>query len=151
MNSRAVVLYSMKGLEPSREEWIMAEEITEFEDVLDSRTIIERIQELEEREAELSEATEDDDDQFTDEESQELADLRELAQQGETVADWVHGVTLVRDSYWVDYAKEYAEDTVLGLTDVNWPHTHIDWDAAAADLQTDYTSLEFRDVTYWAR
>ena len=113
-------------------------EITNSEDVIDSREIIDRIAYLED--------SEDAD------EIEERAALVALAEQAEGyAADWQYGEQLIRDSYFKDYAMELAED--IGAVDANasWPNTCIDWDQAARELQMDYTSVEFAGVTYWIR
>lgn len=113
--------------------------ITASEDIIDSRDVIGRIEYL---------------DGFDDEEAlAELAALKALAEQCENggVEDWQYGATLIRDSYFVTYAQEYAEDVVEGMSDARWPFTHIDWEAAADELKMDYTSVDFDGVTYWVR
>ena len=119
-------------------------EISNSDDIIDSHDIIERIAYLENA-LDVPENDRDED------EARELAALRNLAEQGETFEDWQYGVALIRDSYFVTYAEELAED--IGAIDRNasWPLRHIDWEAAADELQTDYTSVEFDGVTYWAR
>ena len=32
-----------------------------------------------------------------------------------------------------------------------WPNNHLDWKAAAEELQLDYTEVDFDGVTYWTR
>lgn len=85
------------------------------------------------------------------EEIKELASLRAVADQGEGYGDWAHGEALIRDSYFVTYAQELADD--IGAIDRNaqWPVNHIDWDAAAEELKVDYTEIDFDGVTYWMR
>lgn len=116
-------------------------EITPAQDLIDSRDVLARIAELE-----ADEATLDDD------EAAELASLRDLADQGETATeDWTYGATLVRDSYFVEYAEEFAEDIGAIDRDAQWPFYCIDWDRAAADLKVDFTPVTFGGVTYWVR
>lgn len=113
-------------------------EITNFEDIIDSRDIIARIEYLE--------GTEDED------EASELAALNKLSEQAEGyAADWQYGETLIRDSYFKEYAQELAKD--IGAIDRNasWPNTCIDWEQAARELQMDYTAVDFDGVTYWVR
>ena len=63
--------------------------------------------------------------------------------------DW-YPVTLIRDSYFQDYAQDLAED--CGFVSGNeWPARCIDWEQAARELQMDYTSTEIDGVTYWYR
>lgn len=66
-------------------------------------------------------------------------------------SDWDSGETLIRDSYFEDYARELAEDIGAIPDDAKWPCNCIDWEKAARELQMDYTSAEFDGVTYWAR
>lgn len=61
-------------------------------------------------------------------------------------------VTLIADSHFEDYAREFAED--LGLMDkmsTSWPHNCIDWEKAARELQVDYSSIEFDGHDFWYR
>lgn len=86
------------------------------------------------------------------EEYEELKTLRSLAAQASGYADdWEHGETLIRDSYFKDYAQELAEDIGAVNADATWPNNCIDWDQAARELRMDYTAVEFDDVTYWVR
>jgi hypothetical protein len=82
---------------------------------------------------------------------EELWALRQLAEQCEDCGDWLHGATLIRDTYFKEYAQELADD--IGAIDSNagWPTCHIDWDAAAESLRQDYTEVEFDGVTYLIR
>jgi hypothetical protein len=81
----------------------------------------------------------------------ELKALKDLQDQAEGYSDWRHGAALIRDSHFKDYARDLAEDTGAINSDVSWPYTCIDWEQAADELQTDYTSVEFDGVTYWIR
>ena len=54
----------------------------------------------------------------------------------------------VRDSYFVQYARERAGDLVLdGVS--RWPFNCIDWLEAADELQQYYYDVDFDGVTYW--
>ncbi len=72
--------------------------ISNSDDIIDSRDVIERIAYLHADE--------------TDEaEQEELDTLLALQEDAEGYAeDWQHGVTLIRDSYFRDYAIELADD-----------------------------------------
>lgn len=139
-------------------------------DILDSRDIIERFEELtSEKEALLEQIVEayDDEELYSDEDRRELQNelntwidehgeehriLSKLNAQGSDYApDWEYGETLIRDSYFQTYAQELAED--IGAIDRNakWPTNCIDWEQAARELQMDYTALDFDGVTYWVR
>ena len=128
---------------------------TNSDDVIDSRDVIEAIEELQ---AEIEAKTHESDDEADVEEvaelQAELDALLKLQEQAEGYcADWRHGEQLIRDSYFETYAEELADD--CGMVDrklaSQWPYTCIDWERAARDLQMDYTSVEFDGVTYWTR
>lgn len=84
----------------------------------------------------------------------ELAELDALlalaSEASDYASDWEHGETLIRDTYFEEYAQELADDIGGAKPDV-WPYTHIDWEAAARDLQQDYTTVSFDGVDYWIR
>ncbi len=113
-----------------------------YDDLIDSRDVIARVEELREQGA----ADRD------HEEEVEYVNLIALAEKGaDSAPDWTYGETLVRDSYFKDYAQELADDLGLISDDAKWPATCIDWDRAARELQQDYTSIKFDGVTYWVR
>jgi hypothetical protein len=122
----------------------MNREISNQDDVIDSRDVIARIDELE------SEIYAEDAPEDAIQDVDELAALKEFAEEAKGYApDWHHGATLIRDSYFEDYAREFAED-IGGHVD-RWPYTCIDWKQAARELQYDYSAVEFDGVTYWVR
>lgn len=132
------------------------EPITNYEDIIDSRDVIARIEFLETIADEQAEIDADQPEGVTlygldEDEQQELKDLKALAEQGENATDWRYGETLIRDSYFVEYAQQLAEDIGAIDREANWPNSYIDWEAAARDLQMDYTSVDFAGVTYWVR
>jgi antirestriction protein len=110
-------------------------------DMLDSRDVIARIEELGCCP-----------DLNTSEEDAELATLQAFAEEAEGYAqDWSFGESLIRDSYFEDYARELADDIGAIDSDAGWPTACIDWEQAASDLQMDYTSVELDGVTFWTR
>jgi hypothetical protein len=111
-------------------------------DLIDSRNVEERI-------AYLSDEVEED--LATDDEKRELETLLDLHEWAEGYCDWLHGATLVRDTYFKEYAQELAEDVGAIDTEHGWPAYCIDWDRAARDLQMDYIAVEFDGVTYWVQ
>lgn len=137
----------------------MPRDISNTEDVLDSRDIIARIEELEaERDdfatAEAGEGEPEvmDWEAANPEDAAELAILSKLAEEAEGyAADWKYGETLIRDSYFRTYAEELADDCGMIPDGLSWPLTCIDWEQAARELQMDYTSVDFDGVTYWVR
>jgi hypothetical protein len=141
----------------------MSREISNHDDVIDSRDVIERIEELtDEREYILDKADMHDAidlqhdtalelDEWDADNASELAALKALAEDAEGYVDWKHGAQLIRDDYFEDHAREMAEDMGAVKDDASWPYTCIDWEQAARELQQDYTSVEFDGVTYWVR
>jgi Antirestriction protein (ArdA) len=124
----------------------MAREITNCDDIIDSRDVITRVEELEALEADVEAGGLD------QSEAHELAALRVLADEANGhVADWAYGATLIRDSHFETYAEELAEDIGAINSSASWPNNCIDWEQAARQLQVDYTSVDFDGVTYWVR
>ncbi len=150
----------------------MTTQLDNSQDVIDSRDVIARIAELQElhdavseaqaalndmanadpteievAEAELANAQE----AFDDDLQSELAALKSLAEEASGyAADWEYGETLIRDSYFTDYARELLED--IGDLPKDLPHyIEIDWEATARNICMDYTSVDFDGVTYWIR
>lgn len=127
-------------------------EIDNTDDIIDSRDIDARIEELEDmmNDCEGEDAI---DEWESTSESDELNYLRSLRDDLEGYCpDWKYGVTLIRDSYFQEYAEELIKD--IGDLPAELPgyiEAHIDWKGVADDIQQDYTSGEFDGVTYWAR
>lgn len=121
----------------------MTAEISNAEDLLDVRDIIARFEEIEES-----------DDQDEKEERNALKTLlSDLAGNGgdeQWRGDW-YPISMIRDSYFEEYAEELADDIGAINKEATWPNSCIDWERAASELQMDYTSVEFDGVTYWYR
>ena len=127
----------------------MTKEITNSDDIIDSRDVIERIEELRD---ELADALEDKDRAVANDILGELIPLESLAKEAsEYSPDWQYGEALIRDSYFEDYAQELADDIGAIPDGYTWPTSCIDWKAAARDLQVDYTEVDFDGVSYWIR
>ena len=110
--------------------------ITNDSDTIDSRDITERIDDIRQAGGD----------------SPELNTLIALAKDGaEYAPDWEYGATLIRDTYFQEYAQELARD--IGVLDYNlsWPSSHIDWEAAANELKMDYAVVDFDGVDYYVR
>jgi hypothetical protein len=117
-----------------------------YQDIIDSRDVDSRIEELEAERDAAAEAGTD----FVD--GEELAALVAFRDEAAGYApEWLYGCPLIRDSYFKDYAQELAEDVGALKSAEEWPYTCIDWDKAARDLQADYSSAELDGVTYWFR
>lgn len=157
------------------------EQIDGTADVYDSRDIIARIESLEACELgaddarrlaelrnkettgdELSDAEQaeldslEGEDTLTDDEKDELAELRKLASECEGYANWQYGETLVDRSYWVDYIRELIDDCYEMPKDLDsgkWPYRHMtmDYDAAAKEAEDDYASVELFGNEYLIR
>ncbi len=125
--------------------------IDNSEDVIDSRDIIERVDELEVSIAE-DDSTNEDALVYGEDEREELRILKALVSEAEgESSDWAHGEALIRDSYFTEYAQQLADDIGAVNRDARWPNTCIDWDKAAEELQQDYSSVNFDNVIYWIR
>lgn len=125
-------------------------DISNSADVIDIRNIIERFEELEQEKA-------DDPDVFSEDDATELADLTALLEEcrgnggdEQWRGDW-YPVTLIRESYFEDYARELADDIGAINADATWPNNCIDWKRAARELLQDYTSIDYGHVTYYTR
>ena len=66
-------------------------------------------------------------------------------------AGYSHGEIAIRDSYFKQYAMELADDIGAIPDKLAWPCTCIDWERASHELKSDYTAIEFGNVTYWVR
>jgi predicted nucleic acid-binding Zn-ribbon protein len=86
---------------------------------------------------------------YGDDEAEELAEIESL--KDEVGGEWKHGVQLIPESDFEDYARELAEDIGAIKRDMEWPCNHIDWAAAADSLKMDYTSTTFMGTDYLYR
>lgn len=149
------------------------------EDVIDSREIIERIEELDQlrieagsnaydaimddpgiREngqdvntvADMARETALSDFDKTDE-GHELKTLQALASECEGYGDWDGGETLIRGTHFTEYAQQMADDTIEKFEEKSstWPFNCIDWDKASDELKHDYMAVDYDGVEYWMR
>ena len=122
--------------------------IDNTEDIIDSRDIIARIEELEsDRQVWLQGLQELNWDDSAD--AEELKALKALAEAGSDCGSWGDGAVLIHNAYFETYAEEYAKDVGAISHDDQWPLGCIDWEWAAKQLQTDYTSVDFDGEEYW--
>ena len=149
-------------------------EIRTNQEVIDSRDIINRIEELEnERTERIDELEAIDENERTPEEEKELQalvnydfgkdepeyitelnKLVKIREQAENCGDWEYGgygSPLINDNYFQEYAQDLADDLGLIQKEMQWPHTCIDWEAASEALKSDYTEIDFDGVTFWVR
>jgi antirestriction protein len=59
--------------------------------------------------------------------------------------------TMIADGYFVDYARELAEDIGAINPDASWPLSYIDWEAAADALRVDYVTVSYAGDDYLIR
>lgn len=60
---------------------------------------------------------------------------------------------LIREEYFAEYAEDLAEDLGYierGMKD-KWPFTCIDWERAADELKSDYSTIDVCGSTYYYR
>lgn len=139
----------------------LEDRVSEGTDIIDPRDVRERIGELEgERDAAGEDAVQcDHEDCHAQEvhradamvawddsdEGEELARLLKLA--GEMGDD----EALISDSYFEEYARQFAEDIGALQGADSWPGNCIDWGRAAEKLQQDYNSVTYGTTDYWQR
>lgn len=142
----------------------MTNTISNIDDTIDVRDIIARVEELREERDDLQLALDGGSQEdvnalaeWETDNAEELAELESLLDDlngmggdEQWEGDW-YPVTLIRDSYFQDYAQELAEECCMIDTNAKWPMTCIDWEKAARELQWDYSSVEVNGVTYWTR
>lgn len=120
------------------------------DDMIDVRDIIARIAELENLIE--GEGCDDTCDDYNEELKALMALMQELNGMGgdeQWQGDW-YPITLIRDNYFTDYARELLED--CGDLPRDFPHyIEIDWDATARNIRVDYSPVEINGVTYWTR
>lgn len=155
--------------------------ISNTDNVIDSRDIIARVEELESERQDLVDALEEAEENQNNnaegnidifdarqealealtewdasEEAEELKILQALAEEGENSPDWPHGETLIHDDYFTQYIEELINDCYEMPKEINsgdwpWRHITIDYEAAAEEAKQDYFSLDFYGETYWIR
>jgi hypothetical protein len=133
----------------------MSNEINNAQDVLNSRDIFKRIEELEDIRDSLLEnnvlAEWEESDEYI--EFTQLTDFikgfRGYGGEVEWRGYW-YPTTLINDIYFVDYINQFLED--CGDIPQDFPAwIVIDWEKTAENIKQNYVSSEFDGVTYWAR
>lgn len=117
------------------------------DDVIDVRDIIERVEELR-----LERDNPETDVELVEELKELESFLSKIAGNGgdhDWEGNW-YPVTLIKDSYFEDYAQELAGDLYgKEISDARWPFNQIDWEKAAEALLMDYVSECLDNQTYW--
>lgn len=137
---------ALSEAEASGDEDEISEAESEYDDANDEVTRLER--ELAENEEVLKDA-EREMEEWTD--YDEYAALKDFVEEAENAEDWIHGATFIADDYFEDYAREFAEDIGAVKRNMEWPCNCIDWEAAAHQLKSDYTSYTLNGKEYWCR
>ncbi len=120
--------------------------LTELQDELKARQDEEHPEAnaMQEIESKIADAEAD----FGTDEAAELAELEGLESD---VSEWSDGATLIDASDFVKYAQELADDIGAIDRDAKWPLNHIDWEAAAKELEQDYTTVTYLGTDYLVR
>ena len=133
-------------------------EISNSQDIIDSREVIARIETLKSYRDALQDDVGDSNEKLASaalkglaewqqsEEGDELRVLEALALEGESSIDWLHGETLIHSDYFTEYAEQMACDIGAVSGTNSWPANCIDWDYAAEQLQQDYGTVDFDGV-----
>lgn len=139
---------------------------TNSDDVIDSRDVIQALEELDaEFQSRYDEYLDDLDgegeeldfeDWLYDQDTSELDALKSLTEQAENSPDWEYGETLIRESYFTRYIEELIDDCYelpKEFNSGNWPWRHMtmDYEAAAEETKVDYMEVDFDGVTYLIR
>ena len=119
-------------------------------DIIDTRDIIERFEQLE------TEMPDNDNEVRNWTDLEEYSDLQEILRDIKGLGgdeqwrgDW-YPLTLIRESYFTAYTKDLLED--CGTIPRDFPAwIAIDWERTAAALQSDYTDVDIIGVTYFTR
>ena len=135
-------------------------------DVLDSRDLQERLEELEtELEAlteDLEAAEEENDEAAVSDAEQAIEEWKEENQEEIDAltalkdycwdSGWRYGIAFVAEEDFEEYAQELAAD-LYGeeIRNAHWPFDCIDWEQAADALRQDYSAIDYQGTTYLFR
>lgn len=145
----------------------LSSRVSEGQDIIDTRDIVERIKELEDERAAIETAAKEAHGTETPEanarvaaaltewdDGDEAEELKVLLQVREDYCgseDFENGEALIADHYFEEYAEELAENIGAITKGATWPNDCIDWKRAAEQLQQDYSPLDYGQTTYWFR
>ena len=133
------------------------------DDTIDSRELAELLTEMATDRADLVDAVDDADSpeveatakrelvEWDDEHGEAYKALEEFCNEAEKYCDdWHHGVQLILEEHWTEYAEQLTHD--LGALSRDMPTwVVIDWEATGENLKADYTAIEWGAYTYWVR
>ena len=136
----------------------------DHKDIIDSRDIQEKIDEftgefesllddIENAEGEEAiQEAEDNLEGWLDENEDEYVSLMAFKEECEQyTSEWKYGAEIIHEDYFLKYAEDLAYDTGAVNRKATWPISHIDWKAAAEELQCDYAFVTFNGNGYWVR
>ena len=125
------------------------------DNIIDSRDIIARIEELETEHDVMLEDPSGWKLTFWlhGKEGQEYILLKESAEEVKQYCpDWEYGEILIHESYFTEYAEELCKDCGAISKELPWYIAdHIDWDGVAKELKVDYTEVELDGHIYFVR
>lgn len=121
---------------------------TPGDDVIDSRDIIARLEELQEEldDLEAPEAIQE----WHDDNDDEYLPLVKLAEECESLGDWKYGETLIHRRIFVDHVREMCVDCEY-IPDNLPTWIEIDWQKTADNVEQDYTTVDFDGHEYLIR
>jgi hypothetical protein len=84
--------------------------------------------------------------------SPQIEILNSLHEQASDLSFWGygHGVTLIRDDYFMEYIQQETKDRWYGQNS-DWLMNNVNWDIAIETLKSDYMSVDFDGIKYWAK
>ena len=116
--------------------------------IIDSRDIVERYEELEREYDSFDTPEEIKNWEFLDEYTKLGKLIEELEDYSSELAKW--GIILIREDYFTDYCIDLVQD--IGDLPKDIPsYLEIDWEKTADNLKADYTEAEINGNTYYFR
>lgn len=124
-------------------------------DILDTRDLQTRLEELEDVINDYMEENNLDSGELVDEslafedeeDYEELTELRDLAYE---IPEWIHGEALINEDDWEEYVEEMLKDIGDLPSDIPW-YIEIDWERTANNIKADYSECEYQGSTYYYR
>lgn len=119
---------------------------------IDTRDLANKIVEMREELADNPNLADDDPMKLGSQGCEVLAnEIAEIETLEDEISEFNSGETMIPTDEWVEYAEEFARDIGAISTEDQWPHTHIDWKAAADELATGYVEVDYDGRSYYAR
>lgn len=83
---------------------------------------------------------------------EEYEEVKEYYEELENTPDFIYGVTVIHESYWIEYVQEFIKDCGYLPKDIPWwLEDHIDWEGVASEVAQDYTEFSVGNDTYYYR